>query len=62
MDITRSAYNELGAAAVAKLYAVEILNEGYGISINDSVSEMQATFVARGITPVGRVVSITGWC
>jgi hypothetical protein len=51
-DITISAANELGAAACAKLYGVEILNEGYGISIDDSVSEMQATFVARGITPL----------
>ena len=35
-----------------KVYAIELLNEGYGISIDDAVSEMQATFVARGVSPL----------
>jgi hypothetical protein len=30
-----------------KIFGVEILNEGYGISIDDAVREMPATFVAR---------------
>jgi len=30
-----------------KIFGVEILNEGSGISIDDAVTEMQATFVAR---------------
>ena len=51
-DITLAYCNEYGASACARLYGVEILNEGYGVSIDDSVSEMQATFVARGITPM----------
>jgi hypothetical protein len=50
-DITLAAANEYGAAASAKLFGVEILNEGYGMSIDDSISEMQATFVARTIGP-----------
>src|SRR5690348_16356270 len=45
-EITIAAANEYGAAASAKLFGVEILNEGYGMSIDDSVSEQQATFVA----------------
>jgi hypothetical protein len=35
----------------------EILNEGYGISIDDAVSEMQATFVARVVEPMSAVLS-----
>ncbi len=51
-DITLCYTNEYGAAAAARLYGVEILNEGYGVSIDDAVSEMQATFVARGVSPM----------
>lgn len=32
-----------------KIFGVEILNEGSGVSIDDAVQEMQATFVARYI-------------
>jgi len=34
-----------------RIYGVEILNEGMGISIDDTVLEQQATFVARGLEP-----------
>lgn len=45
-DITVAGANEYGAAASAKLFGVEILNEGFGTSIDDTVLEMQATTVA----------------
>lgn len=32
----------------AKIFGVEILNEGSGMSIDDTVTEMEATFVDRG--------------
>jgi hypothetical protein len=51
-DVTLAFTNEYGSAAASKIYAIELLNEGYGISIDDAVSEMQATFVARGISPL----------
>jgi hypothetical protein len=44
-DITLAGANENGAAASMKIFGVEILNEGNGVSIDDAVSEMQATFV-----------------
>lgn len=47
-DITLAATNEYGAMAGAKIMGVEILNEGTGVSIDDTVTETQATFVARG--------------
>lgn len=56
-DITLSGVNELGAATAMKLHGVEILNEGGGISVDDAVTEMQATFVARLIEPWQAVVS-----
>jgi hypothetical protein len=46
-DITLAGTNEMGAATCMKIFGVEILNEGSGISIDDAVTEMQATFVAR---------------
>ena len=51
-DVTLAFTNEYGSAAASKIYAIELLNEGYGISIDDAVSEMQATFVVRGISPL----------
>ena len=57
-DITLQGNNENGAATGMKLFGVEILNEGSGISIDDAVQEMQATFVARMIDPWQAVQSV----
>ncbi len=46
-DITLAGTNENGAATCMKIFGVEILNEGSGVSIDDAVTEMQATFGAR---------------
>jgi hypothetical protein len=57
-DITLAAANEYGALAVMRIFGVELLNEGYGVSIDDIVSEMQHTYIARtlvGWQPVGQV-------
>jgi hypothetical protein len=54
-DITIAGANEYGAAASAKLFGVEILNEGFGTSIDDTVIEQQATFVATSIAPLQAV-------
>jgi hypothetical protein len=56
-DITLSGANEYGAMCGAKIFGVEILNEGWGISIDDAVSEMQATFVARMVEPMSAIAS-----
>ena len=44
-DITLAGTNEVGAATAMKLFGVEILNEGSGVSIDDAVTEMQASFI-----------------
>ena len=46
-DITLAAANEYGSLAVMRVIGCEILNEGYGVSIDDIVSEQQMTYVAR---------------
>lgn len=50
-DITLVAANEYGAAATMRIYGVEILNEGSGVSIDDIVMEQQMTYVCRTIDP-----------
>lgn len=50
-DITLAAANEYGSLAVMRVFGCEILNEGYGVSIDDIVSEQQMTYVARTLTP-----------
>lgn len=48
-DITLTAKNEAGQAMQMKIFAVELLNAGAGMSVDDIVSETQMTFVARSI-------------
>jgi hypothetical protein len=56
-DITLAGNNEYGASMAMRIYGVEILNEGSGVSIDDAVTEMQATFVARYVQPWHQVTS-----
>ena len=56
-NVTLSGANEYGAMCAAKILGVEILNEGSGVSIDDAVTESQATFVARAIEPMQAVPS-----
>ena len=53
-DVTLSAANEYGHACIMKIYGVEILNEGSGVSIDDIVLEQQMTFIARSLSPWSR--------
>jgi hypothetical protein len=54
-NIVLTGANELGLLLSMRIYGVEILNEGYGISIDDLLSEMQMTYVCRAIAPWARV-------
>jgi hypothetical protein len=56
-NITLAGANEYGAMCASKILGVEILNEGSGISVDDAVTEFQATFVARAIEPLQAVNS-----
>jgi hypothetical protein len=48
-DITLSAANEYGDLAIMRIVGVEFLNEGWGISIDDLVSEKQYTYLCRDV-------------
>ena len=50
-DITMAAANEYGALSVMRIIGCELLNEGYGVSVDDIVSEQQFTFIARSVLP-----------
>ena len=56
-DVTLTGANEYGAMCAARIFGVELLNEGSGISIDEAVTEMSATFVARAIEPMAAVAS-----
>lgn len=58
-DVTLAAANEYGSLAVMRIFGLELLNEGYGVSIDDMVSETQYTYVARtlvGWRPLGNII------
>ena len=48
-DISISFMNEYGQSSQMRIYGVEILNEGMGMSIDDITTEKSCTFVARGL-------------
>ena len=48
-DVTLAGTTEYGAAASMKIFGVEILNEGWGTSVDDAVNDMQTTFIARWV-------------
>jgi hypothetical protein len=56
-NVTLTGANEYGAMTAGKILGIEILNEGSGMSVDDAVSEAQATFVARAVEPMQAVQS-----
>lgn len=52
LDITMTFANEYGQAAFQKIYDVDFLNEGSGVSVDSIVMERQMTWIARRISPI----------
>lgn len=50
-DSTLMGANEYGIASTMRIYSLEILNEGSGVSIDDTSNEVQMTYIARLISP-----------
>lgn len=50
-DVVLTAANEYGALAIMKILGVELMNSGYGVSIDDIVSEHSYTYIAHGMMP-----------
>jgi len=57
-DITLAGANEYGAMCNAKIFGVEILNEGFGISIDDAVTEMHMKPGLRLGNPLSATIRI----
>jgi hypothetical protein len=51
-DITITMVNEAGDAAFCVIGGIVLVNEGWGYTLDDLVSEVAYTYVARGITPL----------
>lgn len=49
-DVTVSALNEMGIAAKCVIHGVELMNEGWGMGIEDRQADMQTTYLARAVT------------
>jgi hypothetical protein len=49
-DVTISALNEMGVAAKCVIHGVELMNEGWGMGIEDRQADMQTTYLARAVT------------
>ena len=52
LDITMTFANEYGQAAFKKIYDMDFLNEGSGVSVDSIVMEQQMTWIARRMSPV----------
>lgn len=50
-DVVLTAANEYGALSIMKILGVELMNSGYGVSIDDIVSEHSYTYIAHGMIP-----------
>jgi hypothetical protein len=50
-DVVLAAANEYGMIAIMKILGVEIMNAGFGISIDDIVAEHSYTWIGTGIVP-----------
>jgi hypothetical protein len=44
--------NEYGQSAFQKIYDIDVLNEGSGVSVDSIVMERQMTFIARRVSPL----------
>lgn len=49
-DITIAAANEYGITAKCVVHGVELMNEGWGMGIEDRQADMQTTYLARAVT------------
>jgi hypothetical protein len=55
-DVTLTFANEYGQCAFKKIYDLDILNEGSGVSVDTIVMENQMSYIARRISPLIRGV------
>ena len=56
-DITITMVNEIGQCAYTAIHGVQLVNEGWGYTLDDLNSEVAFTFVARAITPLDSILN-----
>jgi hypothetical protein len=49
-DVNIAAANEYGITAKCAIHGVELMNEGWGMGIEDRQADMQTTYLARAVT------------
>jgi len=50
-DVVLTGANEYGALTIMKILGAELMNNGYGVSVDDIVSEHSFTYIAHGLLP-----------
>lgn len=60
LDIIMTFANEYGQAAFQKIYDMDFLNEGSGVSVDSIVMERQMTWIARRLSPIVSGVYTSG--
>ena len=50
-DVILTAVNEYGVMTLMKILGIELMNQGFGISIDDIVAEHSYTYIATGLVP-----------
>jgi len=56
-DVTITMVNELGQCAYTAIHNVQLVNEGWGYTLDDLNSEVAFTFVARAVTPLDSIIN-----
>lgn len=56
-DVVLSFANEYGLTSTIRIYGITIVDEGATMSVDDLISEMTFTYMARGIQPIMRGVN-----
>lgn len=49
-DVTMMGANEYNAGAQMRAFGIELLNEGSGVSVDDTSNEVQMTYIARALS------------
>ena len=56
LDVTITMVNEIGQVAYTAVHGVQLVNEGFGYTLDDLSSEVAFTFVARDVTPLDNLL------
>jgi hypothetical protein len=56
-DVTITMVNELGQVAYTAIHNVQLVNEGWGYTLDDLNSEAAFTFVARAVSPLDSILN-----